>query len=48
MESYIKVLVPKSLKHKTEKMKELGLNVSQLVRNFLEAYPMEEKSENVA
>ena len=48
MDSYIKFMVPTSLKRKAEKMKEVGLNVSQILRNYLESYPMEEKSENVA
>ena len=48
MKDYIRFMVPTSLKRKAERMKERGLNVSQILRNYLESYPMEEKSENVA
>ena len=48
MEESIKFLVPKALKEKAERMKEQGLNVSQLLRNYLQSYSLDEKSENVA
>lgn len=48
MKESIKFLVPKALKEKAERMKQCGLNVSQLLRNYLESYSMEEKSESVA
>lgn len=46
MNQYIKFCVPPFLKEKAERMKENGLNVSQILRNFLESFPMGEKSEN--
>lgn len=47
MKDRIIVLVPKALKEKAERMKEHGLNVSQLLRNYLQSYSLEEKSEKV-
>lgn len=47
MTEYIRFLVPKALKDKAERMKEQGLNVSQILRNFLEAYPVDKKDEIV-
>lgn len=48
MKDRIIILVPKALKEKAVRMKQCGLNVSQLLRNYLESYSMEEKSESVA
>lgn len=48
MEHRVIVLVSKTLKDKVDRMRNCGLNVSQLLRNYLESYPMEEKSENIA
>ncbi|CDC21694.1 MAG: hypothetical protein V8R83_09595 [Candidatus Gastranaerophilaceae bacterium] len=48
MEKSIRTSLSEELFEKVQEMRDSGLNVSQLIRNFLANYPLEQNKERIA